>query len=226
MKNACWRSRLPNWSLAFLIGIATSCAAAGERLLAIGNSMTLHSPSQELGWEGQWGMAASARDHDYVGQLIELLRKVHGQRPTPERLNLSALEKASGAFKLPEGLVETASRSKYVVVFLGDNVDSASDKQVAVFGRNYSDLLRAIRHPGQVLACVGTYWTSPVVDQVVAEACTRESGVYVAVGDLREVPGTDASYLHSARPEVRGHPGDGGMSLIAKRIALSLQSRP
>jgi len=227
VKSGCWKSRLPSWTLIFLIGIATTgAAAAGEHMLAIGNSMTFHSPSPELGWEGQWGMAASARHHDYVGQLMELLRQVDGQLPTPERLNLSALERTSGEFKLPEGLAATASRSKYVVVFLGDNVDSASDEQVAIFRRNYSDLLRAIRHPGQVLACVGTYWTRPAVDQAIAEACTREGGVYVAVGDLRKVPGTDAAYLQKASREVRRHPGDGGMRLIARRIALSLQSRP
>ncbi|MEI6540199.1 MAG: hypothetical protein WCO86_11845, partial [Planctomycetota bacterium] len=40
-----------------------------DRILVLGNSLTLHGPKAEIGWAGNWGMAASAQDKDYVHLL-------------------------------------------------------------------------------------------------------------------------------------------------------------
>ena len=44
-------------------------AKKGPRVLFVGNSITLHSPRPQIGWTSNWGMAASARDKDYVHLL-------------------------------------------------------------------------------------------------------------------------------------------------------------
>ena len=40
--------------------------APGRRVLFVGNSITLHSARPEIGWHGDWGMAASDAAHDYL----------------------------------------------------------------------------------------------------------------------------------------------------------------
>ena len=46
-----------------------------KTVLILGNSIVLHSPRAEIGWYGDWGMAASVRDSDFVHLLIRDIHK-------------------------------------------------------------------------------------------------------------------------------------------------------
>ena len=59
----------------FSMSAWNATSAAGEqrlgvlkanRILFLGNSLTLHGPREEIGWKHNWGMAASAPERDFV----------------------------------------------------------------------------------------------------------------------------------------------------------------
>ena len=45
------------------------------KILFAGNSMAWHAPKADIGWSGDWGMAASKRGNDYVHQTMRLVRE-------------------------------------------------------------------------------------------------------------------------------------------------------
>ena len=47
------------------------------RIMFIGNSITRHAPKPDIGWYGNWGMAASSKEKDFVHLVMAEIQKSH-----------------------------------------------------------------------------------------------------------------------------------------------------
>lgn len=56
-----------------------------NKILFLGNSITLHGPAPKIGWTGNWGMAASSADKDYVHVLLNRITQATGGKPVRSR---------------------------------------------------------------------------------------------------------------------------------------------
>ncbi len=52
-----------------------------DRIVFLGNSITLHGPAETVEWAGNWGMAASEQEKDYVHVVVNSLAGLTGRKP-------------------------------------------------------------------------------------------------------------------------------------------------
>lgn len=200
-----------------------------DRVLFLGNSITLHGPALKIGWEGNWGMAASAQDKDFAHLLLKQIAKVAGGMPQAKIKNIAELERQLDAFKIREGLKdELEFHADLVVVAIGENVSALKDDELkAKFKTTLTNLLKEVNKQGQPTVFVrSTFWADPVKDQIMKTVCAELGAVYV---DNSKLSSVEANYARSERKfehaGVAGHPGDQGMRAIADLLWAAILER-
>lgn len=199
---------------------AQACDKSKNCLFVMGNSLTRHGPSSAIGWQGDWGMAASAADKDYVAQLLKLLNNgaTSGGPWAAHKENGGELERHPAIFHVTDEASGLARQSAMVVVELGDNVDT--DKTpLPMFAAAYSQNLDALKPQAGVLACVSTWWPNAEKDKLIKERCEQAGGVFVDISGIARTPRSIARNERKIGHDgVGAHPGDAGMKAIAERI--------
>jgi len=199
---------------------AADCDKSKNCLFVIGNSLTRHGPSAAIGWQGEWGMAASAADKDYVAQLLKLLNQnaVPGASWAAHKEDGGELERHPAIYHVTDEASRLARQSALVVVEVGDNVDT-SKTPLPMFAQAYSQSLDALKPEAGVLACLSTWWPSVEKDTLIKERCEQAGGVFVDISSIARAPKNIARNERTIAHEgVGAHPGDAGMKAIANKI--------
>lgn len=211
------------------------------KILFLGNSITLHPMCSY--WWGEWGMAASARDRDYVHQLVTMEAEDYDVGYTV--VNFSAWEAQS--HDRAETLDFIASflqkQYDYVIIQLGENISDDSTLE-----SDYRELVNRINEsqaedgrPADILI-VGGFWETDGTDGMKERVCggLRDSlsgGIgfvdleflqnnaeyQSAIGNI--VMGNDGREHTVEHEGVAKHPGDKGMEMIAKKIYEAMQGK-
>lgn len=197
------------------------------RILFLGNSITLHGPSKAVSWSGNWGMAASEREKDYVHVLTAAIAKMLGHRPEILVDNIADFERHYDTFDVAARLKKhLAFKADLVIVAIGENVPAlTSDASKAAFKKGLDTLLKTFKANGNPTIVVRScFWRNKPKDEILKQACEEVGGVFVDIGTL----GTDESnYARSERSYahagVAAHPGDKGMKAIADAILGALK---
>jgi hypothetical protein len=192
------------------------------KILFLGNSITLHGPKPDIGWTGNWGMAASTREKDFVHRLLARINEKAGGEPEVKIRNLADFERRLLDFDLDEGLRdELEFRADLVIVALGENATSpTTEAERENFSRAFDRLLQKLAAQGQPTILVrNSFWPDEQKDTLMQQATQRAKAVFV---DLEKL-GADPA--HAAKSErsiehagVAAHPGDKGMEAIANTI--------
>jgi hypothetical protein len=198
-----------------------------QKVLFLGNSITLHGPAPKIGWVGNWGMAASAADKDFVHIVTRSLARASGDEPETMVKNVATFERQYADYDLRANLRGAFDfKADLVIVAIGENVPGlASEKEKSLFGASVEKLLKEVRsdrHPTIIVR--SCFWPNRAKDEALRQACQQVEGTFVDISGLSK----DASnYARSERDfqhaGVAAHPGDRGMRAIADAILKALE---
>lgn len=197
---------------------------AGEfqRILFLGNSITLHGPKSDIGWDGNWGMAASSADKDYVHRVAKALPKKDGSVPQTLVRNIATFERQYGTYDTAALVSETvAFKPDLIVVAIGENVPALTNAACkALFAAKTAALLKSIRSDTRPLIIIRScFWANGPKDEALKTAGREIGGVYLDIGalgkDEKNYARSEREYQHKG---VAAHPGDRGMQAIADAI--------
>ncbi len=200
----------------------TATQAGFHKGLFLGNSITMHGPKQDIGWTGNWGMAASTEEKDFVHIVVRSLPKRTGAAPEVMIKNIAEFERQYATYDAEAKLKDALTFGADIIILaIGENVPGLnSEGSKLQFGNGLRKLLRGLRadkHPTIVVR--SCFWPNQAKDQVLKQVCQELGGVFVDIGRLAK---DESHYARSERKfehaGVAAHPGDKGMAAIAGAI--------
>lgn len=200
------------------------------KILFIGNSLTIH-PIADYWW-GEWGMAASERDKDYVHVVVNCFSEYVDTSYVA--CNFASWETMGHdrAETLPLLDSMISRDDDLIVIQLGENV-----RDTATLKKDYVELFDYCKSksPNAEIIVVDNFWTSFSVENAKDKACAESAIQQVDLNDLQgikdyqcgletEVSGNNGD-IHKVEHEgVASHPGDKGMEEIGQRILNAIGS--
>ena len=185
-----------------------------KSVVILGNSIVAHPVAMEIGWNNDWGMAASAQDSDFVHRLIQ---KIHQLDESVEirYKSITLFEREFDTFDLTQ--LESYKNADMLILKISENVNSrkALDKKFV----DYYDRLVKYLAPtdNTVKIIVDGFWPSPV-NKIIKEYAIKNEYPFVTLPDLFQNDVTNSAIGLFENEGVANHPSDKGMRNIAFRI--------
>ena len=194
---------------------------SGPRILFLGNSILLHGYRPEIGWYGEFGMAASKKELDFV----HLLEKAVLQKNPSAAFCLCQVAEwerqyRNGSEVLSRYESARAFDADVIVMRFIENCPQ-KDFDRDVFKRELHALLSYVSN-GKAKRIVLTtgFWRHPG-DEVIRAYASENKLPCIELGDLGDRDDMKAIGLFEHKG-VANHPGDLGMQAIADRIEKEL----
>lgn len=207
-------------ALAVVVGDFSAMAGEIKEVVIIGNSIRKHGKAPKIGWNSDWGMAATSADKDYVHVLYKkICDKLAKTQKTPPKLSL------------PGGVVEkdfskwdanVTKNADIIIVQLGDNFRNPVNEEK--LQQPYEAMLKDLKgNRNPIMICVSN-WGSGKMSDLIAAAAKNQGAEFVPLGKLAADPLNKAkSEGHFTHGGVNWHPGDRGMQAIADAIWVVLE---
>lgn len=197
------------------------------KILFLGNSITLHEPLAKIGWTNNWGMAASAREKDYVHILARSVSTITGTSPVMMIENIADFERQYTTYDLARLNKVFEFKADTVIVAIGENVRGVrTEESKTKFREAVLRLLKALKGAGSPTIVVrSSFWPDKAKDEVLEQACADAGGVFVDISglsrDISNYARSERSYAHGG---VAAHPGDKGMQAIANALLEAMKN--
>lgn len=184
---------------------------AKTKILVLGNSITRHGPLKEIGWERDWGMAASAPEKDFVHRLFAKLTE-DGQ-DVFMRIRQAAsweIDLGKGVDLLSRFDEDKAFQEDIILFCLGENI--TGEEQKADFKSKLTALISYIAKVDTKIIFSNCFWKNDEVDEIIMEEAQSRAAICVDIRHKKDSEMALEQYWHKG---VSMHPSDEGMEMIA-----------
>jgi lysophospholipase L1-like esterase len=216
-----------------------------ERILILGNSVTIHGVAEDIGWPNYCGMAASVPENDYVHRLAAKIAEATGaelridptnppsitaeNEPVPGDANVvnvaDIFERRYDTYTSDRLERQLAWEPNVVVLQFGENVPRDTFSGDA-FKTGLETLMAGLKEHGDPLILVASQILGGggELDEIKQQVCAEDPArrIYVDMSDF----GADPTNVASSEPYftgiIVGHPGDKGMAFIADHLFAAL----
>jgi hypothetical protein len=208
-------SKLGNWEV--------------RSILVLGNSITLHGPAPDIGWNGNWGMAASEESKDFVHLVAAELQRETGIEPKLRVRNIADFERGYATYDLEKSLTEDIQFDADVIILaIGENVaELVSDEEKRAFEQAIDKLVVQLgrgRQDPRAVVVRSSFWVNPTKDAILQRVAKTRSATFVDISTLGGNPALAArAERHFDHAGVGSHPGDAGMAAIADAILKAIR---
>lgn len=200
-----------------------------SRIQYLGNSITLHGPAPQIGWTGNWGMAATSEANDYVHLLTKRIATATKGEPQIRVRNIADFERNHSGYDVATELkAELAFQPELVIVAIGENVAALKDDAARDHFRTAVEgLLKTLDGHGHPTIIVRScFWADPAKDEALQQAAKTVGATFVDIRTLGADPTMAARSEQKIEHDgVAAHPGDKGMKAIADAIWKGLEAR-
>lgn len=193
------------------------------KILFAGNSIARHEINEKLGWFGDWGMAASSEDKDFVHQTVRMLED-RGMK-----VDYCVAQVAEWEFRFNEDLApleEMYANAKdfaadIVIIRACENMRRCAameNEPIEKWKPYFDNMIRFFcSNPNAKVIVTDSFHPLEERDRFIREICQERGYTFCKISDL----GTDEKYMATGlyrSKAVCRHPGDLGMEEIAKRL--------
>jgi hypothetical protein len=199
-----------------------------EKVLYVGNSITVHGPLAGSDWNNDWGMAATAPDKDYVSLVNKKLYEANPNTKS-QRFNAASFERTFLNYDYERNASFFRDfEADLIIVRLGENADNtfAFNNKFEEYLKKLVDYLKNKRTVRVVVT--NCFWRkNDLVAFKLGEfvRLANEAGLEYDFADISklELDSSNSAYGVFKSPFVAEHPSDKGMKGIADAIIQQLK---
>lgn len=185
------------------------------RILFLGNSITKHGKAPQIGWNGDWGMAASSEDKDYVHICMQEIKEKY-----PEAsfflVQGAEWERAYKDCDLEEKFSSAKDFNPDVIICcLCANVPEDYFEHDS-FIKAMHNLHQFLSGHNTKIIVTSSFFNNEKKNNAIRDYCEKYETHFVYISDIiYNKSNLAVGFQHEG---IKIHPGDKGMAIIASRI--------
>lgn len=186
------------------------------KVLILGNSIVKHAPEPSIGWNGDWGMAASSKEKDFVSVFTEHVKKSNYFKSVVIDSENIAFWENDFNYDLNQ-LIDISKRDyDILIVRLGENVAAVEGYEVAL-----NKMINHFKNINTTTIITGLVWYNQSKEDIHKKVAKENGYKYISLSAFRNQQ-NNYSYGLFEDTGVAAHPSDLGMIALADSLYQSV----